>query len=118
MKLENKNHYQDKNIRKVVEYIFLQVVTEKEKEKITQFLLAWEGPEIKEKISELVKVYTGEKIKALKIYIENEKNIKDASIRLAVIKFIEQELDALQYSLTDDEIAEEKRKLSEIVTAD
>ncbi|MBR3654107.1 MAG: hypothetical protein IKN62_01575 [Elusimicrobia bacterium] len=112
------NHYQDKNIRKVVEYIFLQVVTEKEKEKITQFLLAWEGPEIKEKISELVKVYTGEKIKALKIYIENEKNIKDASIRLAVIKFIEQELDALQYSLTDDEIAEEKRKLSEIVTAD
>ena len=112
------NHYQDENIRQVVEYIFLQVITDKERQKIAEFLIAWEGPEIKEKVSELVSVYTGEKIKALKIYIENEKQIKDAKIRLAIIKFIEQELDVLRYSLPDDTIAEEVRKLSDIVKSD
>ena len=113
------DHYQDKNIRQIIEYIFLQVITDKEKQKITQFLLAWDkNSEIGIKVSELLKVYTGEKIKALKIYIENERKIKDANIRLAIIKFIEQELDVLQYSLTDDDIVNEVQQLMDIVNRD
>ncbi|WP_372519282.1 PEP/pyruvate-binding domain-containing protein [Candidatus Ruminimicrobiellum ovillum] len=113
------DHYQDTNINQVVEYIFLQVITDKEKLKIAQFLLAWDkDTEIGVKISELVKVYTGEKIKALKIYIENEKKIKDANIRLAVIKFIEQELDVLKYSLTNDTVVDEMQQLTGIVNRD
>ena len=116
------NHYEDSNIRQVVEYIFLQVITDKEKQKIAEFLLALDqdnrGSDMNKKISELVQVYTGEKIKALKIYIENEKKIKDANIRLTVLNFIQQELDVLQYSLANDDIADERQKLLNIVRND
>lgn len=114
------DHDQDSNIRQVVEYIYLQVITDKEKRKITQFLSAWEKEsEIGIKISELNKVYTGEKIKALKIYIENEKQIKDASIRYAVLSFIEKELEILKYSyIEDDESAYAFNTLEKIVEED
>ena len=113
------NHYEDSNIRQVVEYIFLQVITDKDKQDITQFLLAWDhNSDIGKKIEELVKVYTGEKIKALKIYVENERKIEDANIRLAVLNFIQQELDVLDYSLIDDTIVEGKQGLVEAVRED
>ena len=35
------DHFDDKNIRQVIEYIFLQVIADKEKNKITEILLAW-----------------------------------------------------------------------------
>ena len=66
----------------------------------------------------MVKVYTGEKIKALKIYVENERKIEDANIRLAVLNFIQQELDVLDYSLIDDTIVEGKQGLVEAVRED
>lgn len=113
------DHYQDKNIRQVVEYIFLQVITDKNKQKIIEFFLAWDKKSaIGKKVSELVKVYTGEKIKALKIYIGNERKIKDANIRLAIINFIKQELDVLQYSLTSDDVVNEMQQLMGIVNRD
>lgn len=93
------DHYQDKNIRQVVEYIFLQVVADKEKLKITQFLLSCKkDSEIGMKVSELLKVYIGEKIKALNLYIENEEKIEDINIRYSVISFIQKEMESLLYS--------------------
>jgi len=93
------DHYQDKNIRQVVEYIFLQVVADKEKLKITQFLLSCKkDSEIGIKVSELLKVYIGEKIKALNLYIENEEKIEDINIRYSVISFIQKEMESLLYS--------------------
>ncbi|MBR3627931.1 MAG: hypothetical protein IKN42_03680 [Elusimicrobia bacterium] len=113
------DHYEDTNIRQVVEYIFLQVITAKDKQDITQFLLAWDhDSDIGKKVTELVKVYTGEKIKALKIYVENERQIKDANIRLAVLNFIQQELDVLDYSLTNDSIVEGQYELAVAVKED
>ena len=115
------DHFDDKNIRQVIEYIFLQVIADKEKNKITEILLAWrDDPTIGKKISELLKVYTGEKIKALKIYIENERAIKDANVRFGIINFIEQELRTLESSLAGSNynVAEENRKLVDIVKKD
>lgn len=92
------NHAQDKNIKQVIEYIFLQVITDETKKDITLYLLGISRKtEIGAKVYSLNKVYTDEKIKALKKYIGNEKKIKDANIRLSVINFIEQELDILKY---------------------
>ena len=113
------NHYEDSNIRQVVEYIFLQVITDKDKQKITQFLLAWDhDSDIGKKVAELVQVYTGEKIKALRIYVDNEKEVKDPNIRLTILNFIQQELDVLKYSLTNDDIVEGMQELLEIVNRD
>ena len=113
------DHYQDENIRQVVEYIFLQVITDKDKQQITQFLLAWDqDSDIGEKVSELVQVYTGEKIKALRIYVDNEKEVEDANIRLTILNFIQQELDVLKYSLTDDDIVGGMQEISQIVRKD
>jgi phosphoenolpyruvate synthase/pyruvate phosphate dikinase len=115
------DHFDDKNIRQVIEYIFLQVIADKEKNKITEILLPWrDDPTIGKKISELLKVYTGEKIKALKIYIENERAIKDANVRFGIINFIEQELRTLESSLAGSNynVAEENRKLVDIVKKD
>lgn len=94
-----RDHDQDENIRQVVEYIFLQVIADKEKLTITQFLLSCKkDSEIGIKVSELLKVYIGEKIKALNLYIENEEKIEDINIRYSVISFIQKEMESLLYS--------------------
>ena len=114
------DHVRDKNIKQVVEYIFLQVNTNEKKQEITKYLLDFDKrSEIGIKISELNRVYIGEKLKAINKYIKNEAKIKDANIRLAVIRFIEQELVVLKYSLkADDDAIKEMQDLLSTLTED
>ncbi|MBQ3834943.1 MAG: hypothetical protein II816_05465, partial [Elusimicrobia bacterium] len=99
-------YQKDSNIRQIVEYIFLQVVTDKTKAPITKILLAYgNDTQIGTKVAELSRVYINEKIEVLNSYLENERKIKDAAIRYSVINFIEKELDVLAYFYIDYEQA-------------
>ncbi|MCR4662816.1 MAG: hypothetical protein K5622_02870, partial [Endomicrobiaceae bacterium] len=118
-----KKHSEDSNIRQIVEYIFLQVITDKENIDITKLLLSKKEPKIKETVSKLSAVYVGEKIKALKSYIENEQKIKDAKIRISVLGFIYKELDVLKYYMDNNselnaDILDELKKIEETFDKD
>lgn len=114
-----KNNYEDENIRQVIEYIFLQVVSDKSKYKITEILYEWEkDSEIGKKVLELDKVYATEKIRAIKEDILNEKSIEDENIRYMILVRLEQELKTLKYSCERSIKLEDFEKITEQIALD